>query len=101
MKTQVAELVDYMFWNKDNNHIDYTDDIEKISSKDIMDAIDYFLMNLSKQHTVPGNVFNTLQGIASWIKDYNHATAKQRYYALHNISQYWDQRDITKDKWIL
>jgi len=71
---------------------DKIDHIEmNLNPKDLMKAIDYFVLHLSPEHNLSGKTYQTLCGIGNWSKENNHLTHKQIVFALMSMADHWDQ----------
>lgn len=66
------------------------------SGRELVKIIDWFLINLSRQHSVPGGDYHKLAGIADWIKQHDHMTDPQRRYSLLCMASYWQELDLFK-----
>ena len=64
---------------------------------EVIDAIDYFLLNLTDNHCVPGNVYLKLIGIGENIKKERSYTDKQARYVILALAGYWSELDPFKD----
>ncbi len=63
---------------------------------ELMKSIDKFLLSLKHNHELSGKDYQTLQGIAQWIKKNNYATDKQKIFVIFTMACYWDQLDYFK-----
>ena len=67
-----------------------------VSPRDMRKLIDYFLVNLSHNHQVPGKVYETLSGIGDYVRIHNDITSRQMNYVFANIATHLDQLDLFK-----
>lgn len=64
---------------------------------DVVRAINYFISNLKSDHSVPGNDYYQLLGIADWAKQNQTITQKQSRYTALTLALYWNQIDLFKE----
>ena len=88
-KIEVISLNDDVNWNK-------MDDIFK-DYREVIDAIDYFLLHLTINHKLPGNVYNKLTGIGDNIRKERNFTQKQARYVVLALASYWSEIDLFKE----
>lgn len=89
------EKLHYMI--SDTSEVDwiYIDQLD-ISPQKLIKIIDHFLLSLLPEHNLNGNDWYKLQGIASWIRDGNYLTDRQRRYAIVTMAMNWNQLDLMK-----
>jgi hypothetical protein len=88
-KIESISLDDDVDWNK-------IDDIFK-DYRDVIKLIDYFITNLSKNHSVPGDIYNKLLGIGHWSRKHQTITQKQIRYVVLSLASYWNDIDLFKE----
>lgn len=59
--------------------------------RDVLRAIDYFLLNLKPNHEVPGKVYEKLSGIGDNIREHNSFTDRQARYTVLALAGYWSE----------
>jgi hypothetical protein len=62
----------------------------------LITAVDSFVSRLNDDHQVPGQVYETLLGVAHWAREGKPLTNKQITYVKKNIVEYSDQLDYLK-----
>jgi hypothetical protein len=76
---------------------DMVDEISCYHPRQLVNLVDWFLLNLSKDHQVPGQIYQQLLGIGNWAQKYNQVTAKQRRYVILAIATYWQEVSLFAD----
>jgi hypothetical protein len=88
-KIESMSLRDSIDWNEINDvFFDY---------KEVISAIDYFLLHLTSNHLVPGKVYHKLIGIGDNIKEHKSFTDKQARYVVLALAGYWSEIDPFKE----
>jgi hypothetical protein len=87
-KLETISLNDSVDWNEINDVFhDY---------KEVVTAIDYFLLHLRSNHDVPGKAYHKLIGIGDNIKEHRSFTDKQARYVVLALAGYWSEVDPFK-----
>ena len=97
MKMSVIHKLDKLCFTEDDISLNEVDEVFK-GYHEVIEAVDYFIKTLKKEHEVPGLVYNKLLGIAHWAREHNTVTLKQKRYVTAALASYWNERDITYDQ---
>jgi hypothetical protein len=68
--------------------------ISNYSNRDLIRLAEIFLRGIGKQHSVTGQVIETLWGIGDYYQEHRELTPKQQVYLIQNILQNWHQVGI-------
>jgi hypothetical protein len=96
MKTSIAKKIDYISVNAEylteSRVWKLIDDIFQ-TPQDLIDTVDFFILNLNKNHSVSGKDFNQLIEISQWVSEHRIVTYKQKRLVGLVVAQYWS--DLT------
>jgi hypothetical protein len=92
----IQSLVDYCFTHKEILTSDIRYDIpKKFTPYEWVKFCNFFLSNLSKRHSIPGDVVHTMIGICQWYTEHKFLTHDQQIYLSNTIVDNWDQLDTS------
>lgn len=96
---RLPELIEHCHLDKEY----LTDDIRKLITRyvkqnhsldELMRLAGIFLKGIERNHTIPGNIVDSIRGIiVSQRKEYE-LTLSQEVFVIHNMINYWDQMDL-------
>jgi hypothetical protein len=100
MKSSTAYKISKLFYNQPEEYTEEVWDlIDAIFANDIdeiVQSIDAFLLELSRQHShkVPGKIFHQLQDMAYQARRTGGLSQKQRRFITLALINYWDQTQL-------
>ena len=75
---------------------DNYEQITAINYQQVIKKIDYFITNLSSNHTLSGSDYQKLIDIGQWGRDNKHLTKEQKWYVINTIEENQEQLDPFK-----
>lgn len=75
---------------------DNYEQITAINYQQVIKKIDYFITNLSSNHTLSGSDYQKLIDIGQWARDHKHLTKEQKWYVINTIEENQEQLDPFK-----